>query len=121
MAMRRQQTLRRRRDFQAVFERGRAFGDRLLVLRSLPNNLDHSRYGFVTSKRIGNAVVRNRVRRRLREAMRALPTESGRDIVVAAKVAAAGADFHQLSESIAALTADAGILREERHREEATS
>jgi ribonuclease P protein component len=49
----------------------------------LPNGLSHNRYGFVTSGRVGGAVVRNRMRRLLREAMRGLNPRlrSGFDVV----------------------------------------
>jgi len=47
--------LRHRKDFDQIFQHGRAWNDQLLVLRTLPNNLGHNRYGFVTSKRLGGA------------------------------------------------------------------
>ena len=91
--MRREQRLTKRNDFTAVYRKGRAFGHPLIALRLLPNERPFSRYGFVVSKAVGNAVVRNRVRRRLREGIRSLPVEPGWDIVVIArpKAAAAGA------------------------------
>jgi hypothetical protein len=70
-AVRKQLRLRRRKDFDVVFQEGQV--PNRLVLRSVPNQLPHNRYGFVTSKRVGKAVVRNRVRRRLREAIRSPP------------------------------------------------
>ncbi|HLA17723.1 MAG: ribonuclease P protein component [Chloroflexi bacterium RBG_16_64_32] len=108
--MRRQLRLRRRTDFDAVFQRGKLLSNRMLVLRSLPNQLPHNRYGFTTSKRLGNAVVRNRVRRRLREGIRSLQARPGWDVVVSARIAAAQADFHQLKTAVANLFARAGIL-----------
>ncbi len=109
--MRRHLRLRHRKDFDAVFRRGRAWNNNLLVLRALPNNLTHNRYGFVTSKRLGGAVVRNRVRRRLREAVRVLPLGCGWDVVVSAKVPASRADFHELNRAVTNLLARAGILQ----------
>lgn len=70
MGLRRDLRLRRRADFGSVYERGRILNDPLLVLRVSPNELSHNRYGFVVSKRVGGAVVRNRVRRRLQEIVR---------------------------------------------------
>jgi ribonuclease P protein component len=109
--MRRELRLRRRNDFDAVFRKGRSWNNDLLVLRTLPNNLEHNRFGFVTSKRVGKAVVRNRVRRRLREAVRVLPVEPGWDVVISAKAAAARADFHELNRAVVDLLARAGILK----------
>ena len=115
--MRRELRLRRTRDFDAVFKRGQAWHNELLVLRSLPNALDHNRYGFVTSKRLGGAVVRNRVRRRLRESVRVLPARPGWDIVVSAKTPAAGATFQQLNSSVVDLLSRAGIIDRSTHEE----
>ncbi len=69
----------------------------LLVIRYLPNGLDHSRFAFVVSRRVGNAVTRNRVKRRLREAVRERPVSSGWDAVFIARRNAQGANYRELS------------------------
>ena len=109
-AVRKQLRLRRRKDFDLVFQEGHVLANRLLVLRSVPNELPHNRYGFVTSKRLGKAVVRNRVRRRLRESVRSLAAQPGWDVVVSARARAADADFHQLRKAVVSLFVRAGIL-----------
>ena len=114
--MRRQLRLRRRKEFDAVFRQGRTWANELVVLRSLPNQLDYNRYGFVTSKRLGKALVRNLVRRRLREGVRSLPLRPGWDVVISAKAAATRADFHELKKAVANLLASASILGEEAAR-----
>lgn len=101
--MRREQRLRRRRDFAAAYRKGRIQSDQLLVLRVLPNSLPVSRFGFVAGKVVGGAVVRNRVKRRLREAARALPVRAGLDIVIGARKPAAGAPYEALARSLGAL------------------
>ncbi|HET8944651.1 MAG TPA: ribonuclease P protein component [Dehalococcoidia bacterium] len=111
-AVRRDLRLRRRKDFDRVFRGGRAWSNNLLVLRSLASDLPHNRIGFITSKRVGGAVVRNRVRRRLREALRLLPLGTSWDVVVSAKTAAAKADYHELKRAVIDLLARAGILQE---------
>ncbi len=116
--MHRQLRLRRRKDFDAVFEKGQVLANRLLVLRSLPNQLPHNRYGFITSKRLGKAVVRNRVRRRLREGVRTLTTQAGWDVIISARAPAARADFHELKAAVANLFIRASILAESASREE---
>ena len=110
MGLRKDLRLRRRADFDAVFKSGRIWADQLLVLRALPNNLDHNRYGFVTSKKLGGAVVRNRTRRRLREIARETPAKDGFDVVLSAKSIAARAEFSALRESVAGLLAKGGLL-----------
>lgn len=110
MGLPKQIRLRHRKDFDAIFRNGRTWSNDLLVLRTLPNNCDHNRYGFVTSKRLGGAVVRNRVRRRLRETVRALDTRPGFDCVISAKTKAAAADFAQLRTATTTLLSRAGVL-----------
>ena len=108
--MRRQFRLAKRRDFASVFSQGRTWASQLLVLRAGANGLDYSRYGFIVSKRLGKAVARNKVRRRLREGARALLTRPGWDIVISARTAAAQADYHELKRAVASLLARASIL-----------
>lgn len=112
--MRKQLRLGGRKQFDAIFQEGRVWANRLLVLRALPNQLDHNRYGFVTSKRLGNAVVRNRVRRRLREGLRSLPIRHGWDVVVSVRQAAARADFHELKRAVTDLLAKSSLLEDGR-------
>jgi ribonuclease P protein component len=68
--MQRRFRLRDSADFQRVRQEGSSWANRFLVLCALPNDLDHSRFGIVVSKNIGKAAVRNRVKRRIREAVR---------------------------------------------------
>jgi ribonuclease P protein component len=112
LGLRRDLRLRHRSDFDAVFQRGGIWNNHLLVLRALPNNLTHNRYGFVTSKRLGGAVVRNRVRRRLREIVRKAPVRDGYDVVLSAKVPSASADFADVRASVLRLFAKGGLLSE---------
>jgi ribonuclease P protein component len=115
--MRRSQRLRKRREFIAVYRKGRAFTHEHITLRVLRNQLPCNRFGIVVSKAVGNAVVRNRVRRRLREGLRTLTLEPGWDIVVTARSPAARADYHQLLAAGRALLGRAGLLQEERSTE----
>jgi ribonuclease P protein component len=62
--------LRRPADFQAVYDRRRSAADGTLVVYAKENGLPHSRVGLSVSKKFGGAVVRNRIRRLLREAYR---------------------------------------------------
>jgi len=77
------------------------------VLRAAPNGLDHPRLGLTVGKKVGGSVVRNRVKRRLREAYRLnrerFPT--GYDIVIGAKPSAAQAPYREiLADLLAALS-----------------
>lgn len=93
-----------------MFQRGRHNSGRLLALRSLPNELPLTRYGYVIPKRVGKAVVRNKVRRRLREALRSLPVVEGHDVVVTARPEAAPARFQDLKAELTLLLKRARLL-----------
>ena len=76
--------VRSRLDFAAVYERGLRISDGCLSLIALPNDRPASRLGLAVSKRCGNAVRRNRLKRRLREVFRLSRAElpTGLDLVV---------------------------------------
>jgi len=103
--VKRRYRVRADRRFQEVRRQGRSFTDPLLVLCALPNDLDYSRFGFSVNSRIGNAVQRNRIKRRLREAMR-LHLEGiqpGWDIVLIARRPIRSADYHEIESACARL------------------
>lgn len=62
--------LRRPEDFRHVWAEGRSWAHPLFVIWALPNNLGRARVGITASRKVGNAVARNRARRLLREAAR---------------------------------------------------
>ncbi|MHB9144021.1 MAG: ribonuclease P protein component [Symbiobacteriia bacterium] len=62
--------LKKNREFRKTFDEGRSLANRLVVLYLLPHQAGMTRTGFSVSRRVGSAVVRNRARRRLKEAYR---------------------------------------------------
>lgn len=102
--------LRKASDFQAVRNSSKSLANPLLALRYRPNGLDLTRLGFSVSKRLGNAVVRNKVKRRLREIMRQAPLKVGRDLVFTARPLAAQASYRQLAQAARDLLSRAGLL-----------
>lgn len=90
-----------------------------LVLYARPNRTAQNRIGITVGKKLGHAVVRNRVRRRIREIYR-LNEEKfrpGWDIVVVARTRAVTADFGALTHALLSLSRKAGILTENRRQE----
>ncbi len=112
--MRREQRLRHRKDFEAAYRKGRTQGNQFLVVRVRPNGTGVTRFGFVAGKTVGGAVVRNRVKRQLREAARSVPTAAGLDIVIGARKSSAAVDYRKLRQALAALIERAGAAPEAR-------
>ena len=110
--MRRTQGLRKRREFAAVYRHGRVYRSDVLVLRALRTGDAVSRFGLTAGRVLGTAVVRNRLKRRLREAVRSLPVADGWDLVLNARRGAGEADYRRLLALVSDLMARAGVLRE---------
>ena len=100
--------LRSRRDFDRIQARGRSRSGRLVVIRFVPNGRDHDRIGISTGRRLGTAVARNAVRRRIREIVRRCdaivrasgPPMSGRDILIVARPAIVHATYAELQDAL---------------------
>ena len=81
-------------------------------MKAVHNGLEVSRYGFSITKSVGKAVVRNRVRRLLKEAVRLKLLKPGWDIVIVSRPSSATADYHQLDGSISRLLDRARLLQD---------
>lgn len=96
------ESLKKNRDFQIVYRRGKSYANRLLVMYVLKNGSQKNRYGISVSKKVGNSVVRHHVTRLLRESYR-LHEEmfnSGLDIVVIARAGAKEATYRQIEKAL---------------------
>ena len=85
-------------EFERVYKQGTAYRGRLFSVHAFPNELGTLRLGLSVSKKVGNAVVRNTLRRRMREIFGVVSgeAEGDLDLVVSARLAAREATFEEL-------------------------
>ncbi len=98
--------LRRRSDFQRCYRHGRRRHGTYAVLYEAPNEVGHPRLGITVSRKVGKAVVRTRLKRRIREIYRRWRERSklpASDLVVHAKPAAGSAGFDELRAELVGL------------------
>ena len=97
--------LRKKRDFQHVFKGGWRVGNERLRLVIRENDLGYSRLGLAVGRRVGNAVVRNRVKRRLREIFRKERQRfpGALDVVVVPQAKVVELSYDQLCEQLVAM------------------
>jgi ribonuclease P protein component len=106
--------LRRPQDFRRVWKEGRSWAHPLFILWAAPNELPYSRLGFTASRKVGNAVTRNRARRLLREAARHLYPHlaGGRDVVLVARRALPSAKTPEVESALEATLRRAQLWRQ---------
>jgi ribonuclease P protein component len=113
--MHKKHRLRAGADFQRVRRKGRTSVHPLLVIAALPNGLEHSRFGFAVGRRIGKAVQRNRIKRRMRESVRMMfqsgEIAAGWDVVLIARHPIQEASFRQVDEAIGLMLRRAGLSK----------
>jgi len=99
------QMLRNTRQFRQVYDQGQRFHSSLFSAFFIKTETIERRIGITVTRKIGNAVVRNRCKRRLREVLRKyfdeLEKPHGFDLVINAKPALIEADFQQIAEGVA--------------------
>ncbi|NLM73474.1 MAG: ribonuclease P protein component [Clostridiaceae bacterium] len=94
--------LKKNKEFHRVYSKGKYSASAFLVVYALPNHLGTVRTGITTSKKIGNAVLRNRMRRLIRENIRMIKDQikSGQDIVVVARKSDPAASFDSIGKEL---------------------
>ncbi len=113
--MQQHQRLRKAEEFQRLREVGRTQHHRTMLLSFTSNDFLYNRYGFIIGKRVGNAVTRNRIRRRLREILRALDPQlkPGFDVVLIARQPLAEQPFDGIVRTVNDLFRRAELMNEE--------
>lgn len=108
-------TLKKNYEFHRLYSRGRSAATPLLVVYVRKTKRQQNRIGFTVSTKLGKAVIRNRVRRRLREIYRLNEARiiRGTELVVVARVRAVYATYHQLESAFLSACAKLEVLEGE--------
>lgn len=111
-SLKRSNSLKRKKEFRYTYRAGRSAPGRYFSLIYAKSRVPEVRIGFSVSKKIGKAVTRNRVKRRMREAVTPLiPTlRKGYNIVLVAREAAVEAPFTALTDAMRAMLNKAGLV-----------
>lgn len=109
--MQRRYRLRSPIEFKRVRREGKSYAHPLIVLIAEPNQLDHSRIGVTASRALGNAVQRNRAKRRLRAVAREILPDlpAGWDVILLARQGLNQVGFHTLRAALQNLLRRAGL------------
>ncbi|MBE6911205.1 MAG: ribonuclease P protein component [Oscillospiraceae bacterium] len=107
-------SIKRNNDFRLIYKRGKSSVTPVLAMYVRKNKNTSNRLGITVSTKVGKAVVRNRVRRRIREAYRKNEGSfmQGFDIIFVSRVRAASVSFYEIEKSVLSLSRSLGILQE---------
>ncbi len=108
--------LKKDSDFRKVYKHGKSFANKHLVMYILDNKSDSTRVGISVSKKVGKAITRNKIRRRIKEAYRLNIDEkvkNGYDLVFIARVAVKDVDYKNIEKSMNHLMKKANIKLDE--------
>ena len=96
------ESLKKNRDFQNVYKKGKSYANRYLVMYVLKNETDRNRLGISVSKKVGNSVIRHHVTRLIRESYRLHEDmfNSGLDIVVIARSTAKDISYRKVESAL---------------------
>ncbi len=95
-------TLKKNSDFRRLYSKGKNVVNPYVAVYCRRNREEHNRLGYTVSTKLGHAVARNRVRRRLREIYRlnSQRFKSGYDIVIVARMRCVGAEYKKLEAAV---------------------
>lgn len=106
------ESLKKNSDFQKVYENGKSYANRYLVMYVLKNDLNKNRIGISVSKKVGNSVIRHHITRLIRESYRLQEDmfNSSLDIVVIARGTAREVGYHEIESALLHLGGLHGII-----------
>ena len=107
--------LKKNYQFKKVYTEGRYYVEKYVVMYIIMNNSASNRVGFSVSKKVGNSVVRNRVKRLMKEVYRKYADKNklGFDIVFTARVGSAEADYKIIDNNIMSIMRKAKLKKSE--------
>ena len=108
-------SLKKNRDFQNVYRKGKSYANKYFVMYILKNETEQNRIGISVSKKVGNSVIRHHLTRLIRESYR-LHEEmfnSGLDIVVIARATAKNVGYKEIESALLHLGGLHGLLRKD--------
>lgn len=109
--MKRTMTVKENYEFRRIYAKGRSGVSPYLVVYVRPNRWGRNRLGVTVSTKLGHAVVRNRVRRRLREIFRLNQggLAQGYDMILVARTRAVGAEYRELERAFLSVCGKLGL------------
>ena len=111
--MNKKQRIKKNAEFQTIFKKGKSFANRQFVVYCLNNEEDYYRVGLSVSKKVGNAVVRNRIKRYIRQTLLEINDQvfPNMDYIIIARNPAAKLDFHETKKSMEHVLKVAKVLK----------
>lgn len=100
--MKQAETIKKNIDFKKVYNSGKSYANKYLVMYVVKNDTNRNRIGISVSKKVGNSVVRHRVTRLIRESYRLNEPsiKTGLDIVIVARVGAKDKNYNDISSAL---------------------
>lgn len=107
--------LRRKKDFSNIYNKGKSVGDRYVILFYRKNNLPYHRIAYLASKKVGNAVKRNRARRLMKESVHltSLEIPSGYDFIIIARNTITNAKCAEVKKSFESALKRTGVIKKQ--------
>lgn len=96
------ESLKKNQQFQFVYKNGKSFANKYLIMYVKENGLEKNRIGISVSKKVGNSVIRHRVKRLIRESYRLHENifNSGLDMVIVARQSAASINYEETEKAL---------------------
>lgn len=100
--MNKYESLKNNREFRKVYDNGKSLSNKFLVIFYIKNGRSFNRVGFSTTKKLGNAIIRNRVKRLIKEAFRlnSKDMKDGYDIIFLARIHSTAANYSDIEKSV---------------------